>query len=500
MARTVFMSGFEVRLADLPADAQVLKPAPAKGGISDLRSAITRAIEEPVEGDALPKLLKPGSRVGIVIDDPSLPVPPMSNDVRRDLLESVLSVLGSRGLNSRRVSVVVASGLSRQWRPKELTDIFGIRSTGSYPMQSHDAEAVADMVRLGEGPEGPVEINRAAADVDVVIHLNVVSMPLYAGTFGLVSGTVSYRTARTLVTPKLLAEDPNPLMPGSTYAQAHDRIAAMLQKRVPIFQLSVVLNNELFPPGISEVLHTDAMLSRPLQMWNALPAAVRQRTARLLRASYRPIAVFGGPPKAVTAKALAAFEAQHAVTAQGEADVLLFGLPDMGPGSVGTSQNPILAANLALGYVANLYVNKPLLRPGGVVVFANPLAPTFDRAHLPHQEFYDKVLRISREPEIIHERFESYFAGRPEFVSNYERRFAFHGAHPLFAWYQTTSMRKRAGKIIVPHGDPRACARLGFTNANDIEDGLEKAREFLGIDKAKLTVLEIPPPIWGNVA
>lgn len=499
MARAVLMSGFEVRLAELPPEAQLLRPAAPRPALTDLRAAISRAIEDPVEGEPLSHHLRAGSRVGVVIDDPSLPVPPMSSDVRRELLEAVLAVLGSRGLNSKRVAVVVANGLSRQWRPNELTELFGARSTSSYAIRCHDAEAVADMVRLGEGPEGPVEINRSAADVDVVIHLNVVSMPLYAGTFGLVSGTVSYRTARTLVTPKLLAEDPNSLNPGSTYARAHERIAQMLQRRVPIFQLSVVLNNELFPPGISELLHTDAMLTRPLQMWNALPAAVRQRTARLLRARYRPIAVLGGSPEAVAPRALEIFHGQHAVPAPAVADVLLFGLPDMGPSSVGTSQNPVLAANLALGYVANLYVDQPLLREGGVIVFANPLAPTFDRAHLPHQEFYEKVLRISREPEIIHERFESYFAGRPEFVSNYERRYAFHGAHPLFAWYQTTAMRRRAGKVIVPHGDPRACARLGFTPANDIEEGLEKAREFLGVARPRVTVLELPPPLWGEL-
>ena len=36
-----------------------------------------------------------------------------------------------------------------------------------------------------------------------------------------------------------------------------------------------------------------------------------------------------------------------------QSDVVLFGLPDQGPGSVGTSQNPILVANLALGHDLN---------------------------------------------------------------------------------------------------------------------------------------------------
>jgi hypothetical protein len=135
-----------------------------------------------------------------------------------------------------------------------------------------------------------------------------------------------------------------------------------------------------------------------------------------------------------------------------------------------------------------------------VLVFANPLAPVFDRkVHLAHEEFYEKVLRFEREPEAIHQRFESYFAGRPEFVSNYQRRFAFHGTHPLYGWYLSHPTRRRAGRIIVAHGDPRACARLGFTPAVDVEDALEKARAFLGMEAPKVTALALPPPFWAKV-
>jgi hypothetical protein len=202
----------------------------------------------------------------------------------------------------------------------------------------------------------------------------------------------------------------------------------------------------------------------------------------------------------VAPRALETFHRQHEVATAGEADILVFGLPDLGPASVGAAQNPVLSANVALGYVANLFTERPLLRAGGVIIFASPLTPVFDRrAHLPHEEFYEKVLRVERDPVAIHERFETYFAGRPEFVSNYQRRFAFHGAHPLYSWYLTSPVRRRASRIIVAHGDPRACARLGFTPAVDVEEALDKARDFLGDPHPHVAVMELPPPFWVRV-
>lgn len=497
MPRSLLLSGFDLRAPELPSHARLLLPPIPLPGLEGFVEACERALEEPIAGAPLPSHLKPNVRVAVVIDDPSQPVPPMSKDCRREMLAAVLSVLGNHGVRSNRVAVLVANGLSRQWRASELTEVFGLQSTASYPMQSHDAEAGTSLSRVGEEPEGPVEFNRSLVEADVVIHLNVVSTPLMAGLFPLATGATGYRTARFLSAPQVLTKDDAPFIPGSPYHQIHERVGRHLQKKVPIFQLSAVLNNELWPPALTALLRGEDGLSRPLQMWNALPVAVRHRAARLLKANFRPIAVLGGDPDAVAPRALELFHRQHELAAEGDASIFVFGLPDIGPASFGAAQNPVLSANLALGYVANLFTHKPIFRKAGVVIFANPLAPIFDRkAHLPHEDFYEKVLRIERDPVAIHERFEPYFAGRPEFVANYQRRFAFHGAHPLYSWYLTHPARRRAGRIIVAHGDPRSCARLGFTPAVDVEDALEKAREFLGEEKPSISVMELPPPFF----
>lgn len=501
MAKTLLMSGFDLHAVDVPEDSRILLPPVPLPALDDFRAAVLRAMEEPVSGPPLKDLLKPTTRVAVVLDDFGLPVPPASRDCRREMLEVVQRQLALSGIRPAQTTVLVANGLSRQWRSAELTEFLGPQATSPVPVVCHDAEALSRLVRIGEEPEGPVEFNRAVVESDLVIHLNVVNLPLHAGLHSLVAGTAGYRTARFLHSPQVLSQDDHPLLPGSAFHRIHERLGALLSAQTRLFQISTVLNNDLWAPALAAVLKsTEGGMARPLQVWNTLPSAVRYRAARLLRASYRPVVAIAGPPADVAPKALEVFYGQHEVRVRGPADVLLFGLPDEGPGSVRSGQNPILAAQLALGYVANLYTRRPLLRPGGVLIFANPLQPNFDqRVHGPHQEFYEKVLRLERDPESIHERFEPFFAGRPEFVSNYQRRFAFHGTHPLYAWYLCAPARRRTGRIIVAYGDPRACARLGFTPANDVDDALEKAREFLGIPEPSIAVKELPPPFWARV-
>ncbi len=494
------LSGFDLQTPELPDDARVLQPPLPLPGLDDFRDVCFRALEEPLDLEPLASLVTAKSRVCVVIDDPSFPVPQMRRDCRREMLEAVLQVLSAQGLRSNRVTVLLANGLNRQWRNTELTELLGVQSTASFPVICHDAEERSLLRPVGDGPSGPLELNRAVVEADLVVHLNVVSTPVSPGWYGLVSGVAGYRTARQLNAPALFEQEAAPLLAGSSYQKKHDEVGAKLAAKTKVVQLTAVLNNELWASPLAALLQSERARARPVQMWNAMPSAVRHRAARLMKASYRPIAAFAGSPGAVAPRALEAFYRQHEIDADGQADIVVCGLPDIGPYAIRSQQNPVLAAHLALFFVSNMFTTQPLLKPGGALVFANPLEPKFDaRVHSPHQELYEKVLRTEREPTPMHERFEAYFAGRPEFVSSYQRRFAFHGTHPLYLWYQTWPARKRIGKIIVAHGDPRSCARLGFMPAADVEDGLTKAREYLGASKPKVTVLALPPPFFVRV-
>ena len=502
MSSSLLVSGFDLVQFTVPDGAQVLLPPHPLPPLQDFKDSVLRALDEPLAGPPLAKRVNPNSRICIVLDDPSLPVPPASRDARGEMLEAVVEALVSFGVKAPRITALVANGLARQWRPAELTEWLGAKSTSQIAVRCHDAEQLSELVRIADEPSGPVELSRHLLECDLIIHLNVVSTPIHAGSFGIIQGATGYRTARELNSPAMFAEGEAPFVPGSAWHSAHEKVAGLLEQKVPVLQVSTVLNNELWTPGIAALLHIEGndRLTRPLQMWNALPASVRHRAARSMRSSFRPLEVMSGPPAAVTPRALELFMRQHEVTAQGEADVLVFGLPDLGPWSVRTAQNPVLVANLALGFIANLFTHRPLVRDGGAIIFANPLTPSFNiRHHRVHEEFYEKVLRLEREPEAIHERYEPWLASRPEFVADYQRRYAFHGAHALISWYQCTPMRRLASRIIVAHGDPRACARLGFMAAPNLDVALRKAKESVANAEPKVRVLELPPAFFTRV-
>src|SRR4051812_2796921 len=181
------MSGFDLRVVDLPEEVRLLLPLRAQHPLDDPRMAIVKAMMAPIAGPPLTDLVASDARVTVLVDDLSLPVPPPSHDPRADMLELVLAQLQQKGIRSAQIKILVANGLSRQWRPVELKDVLGEQTLAAHPVQCHDAEAAHQLIHIGEIDGTPVDVNGALAEADLVVHLNVVSMPLMAGTYPLVS-------------------------------------------------------------------------------------------------------------------------------------------------------------------------------------------------------------------------------------------------------------------------------------------------------------------------
>lgn len=497
MSSSLLLSGFDVRSVDF-GDAELLLPPLPQPTVESVADACARALEEPVDGPPLRTLLAGKKHLCVLVDDFTLPLPPASRDPRRDMLEAVLDALAAQRIKPAQVRVLVANGLSRQWRPAELTDFLGQRATALFPTRCHDAVDARELKLFGDSPTGPLELARAQAEADLCIHLNVVAAPALAGAMGLVRGTTGLDTWRELNAPPLFDGAPF-WSEASSWRAAHLAAAAIYEKQVPVFQVSAVLDNAMWGQRVSSWLDNIDETSRPVQLWNAMPEAVRHRAARLMRAEHGPLEVFGGPPAAVAPRALEAFARQHEVRAKGEADILVFGLPDLGPFSFGTAQNPVLVAHTALGMVAQLATAGHLLRPSGAIVFANPLRPAFDRgAHRAYEELYEKVLRHEREPEGIEAGYAPALLADQSLSGAYRHRYAFHPAHALASWAQCTPLRRRAARIFVAHGDPRACARFGFSAAPDMVAALARAREAVG-GTPKVRVLGLPPPFFVKV-
>ena len=154
---------------------------------------------------------------------------------------------------------------------------------------------------------------------------------------------------------------------------------------------------------------------------------------------------------------------QHLVEVQGQSDVLVMGVPYLGPYNVNSSMNPILATCMGLGYYFNSYRGQPVVRKGGAVILYHPLNEGFNQLHHPsYVDFYEEVLAESTDPAVVGEKYEQQFAQDPWYIHLYRTSHAYHGVHPFYMWYWAAHAMDHVDEVIWVGGDRagRVPARL----------------------------------------
>ena len=155
---------------------------------------------------------------------------------------------------------------------------------------------------------------------------------------------------------------------------------------------------------------------------------------------------------------------QQLVEVRGQSDVLVLGLPYLGPYNVNSILNPILVHCLGLGYLFNMYRNKPVVRPGGAMIMFHPTPNEFHQVHHPsYVDFFEEVLAETNDPSTIESKYEERYAHDPWYIHLYRKSNAYHGVHPFYMWYWGAHGLDYLGDVIVVGGDPKTCERLGFT-------------------------------------
>src|SRR5881409_3256940 len=187
------------RLQRFPMGTQVVYAPDALPAVEDVTGAIRRALLEPAGSEPLPELLRPGMRLTIAFDDISLPLPPMQTpDIRGRVIEQVLEMAARRGVDD--VKLVVANSLHRRMTPAEIRRAVGERVFRSFwpdALTNHDAEDPANLVHLGVTEQGEdVEINRRAAESDLLIYVNINLVAMDGGHKSVATGLASYKSLR----------------------------------------------------------------------------------------------------------------------------------------------------------------------------------------------------------------------------------------------------------------------------------------------------------------
>jgi hypothetical protein len=168
----------------------------------------------------------------------------------------------------------------------------------------------------------------------------------------------------------------------------------------------------------------------------------------------------------------------------------------MNPYSVYSDMNPVLSANLGLGYAFQFGRQAPLVRPGGDLILAGPFTPGFhERHHQAYRRFWEEVLPVTREAAVMEAEFEPLFAADPDLIAGYRFGRAYHPAHPFFIYYWMTRARAHLGRVFVAGAErPEIVERLGFTPVASVEEALALSREELG--REAVAAMQLTPPVF----
>ena len=499
------------RLQKFPLGTRVIYPPDSLPPIRDVTGAIRQALLHPVGSDPLPELLRPGMRLTIAFDDLSLPLPPMqAPDIRGRVIEEVLEVAARRGVED--VKLVVANSLHRRMTPREIRRVVGERVFRSFwpeSLTNHDAEDPEGLVHIGQTERGEdVEINRRAAQSDLLVYVNINLVAMDGGHKSVPVGLGSYRSLRHHHNVQTMLGSRSYMDPHrSALHHSCARMGRLLARHLRIFTIETTLNNDTFPRPFGFLnrrewewsLRDQAAYLAARKANEAAPAAVRREVFRRIEAPYGVTGVHAGETEEVHERTLANVHRQQLTEVSGQSDILVVGLPYICPYNVNSIMNPILVQCLGLGYFFNLYRGKPVGRPGGVMILFHPVTREFHQVHHPsYVDFFEEVLAETTDPATIEAKYEQQYATDPWYIHLYRSSYAYHGVHPFYMWYWGAHAMDYLGDVIFVGADRAAVRRLGFRAASTFADALEMARDTVG-GSPTLTFLHNPPITMADV-
>jgi len=303
-------------------------------------------------------------------------------------------------------------------------------------------------------------------------------------------GLASYRSLKhhhnvhTMMESRSYMDPPHSALHGSAA-----RMGKLLANHLRIFTIETTLNNEAFPSQLGFLnkresewsVKDQATMLATKRANDRSPARIRREFFRRISADYGVTSIQAGETEAVHERTLANVHRQQLVEVDGQADIMVVGLPYVGPYNVNSILNPILVQCMGLGYFFNLYRNKPVVRQGGVMILFHPTPWEFHQVHHPsYVDFFDEVLAETTDPAAIEAKFEQQYATDPWYIHLYRTSYAYHGVHPFYMWYWGAHAMDHLGDVIFVGADRKAVARMGFRTASTFADALEMAGETVG--------------------
>lgn len=156
----------------------LVSPQPVKP-MEDTRSAIKKALDNPVGTPRLSHLARRGQRVCIVFTDITRSSPDHL------LVPALLAELERGGVKDEDITLLCGTGLHRPSTPEEKNIKLGRETVRRYRVIDNEPQNPAALVDLGTTAGGvPVLVHRAAIEADLLIATGIVEPHQYAGYSG----------------------------------------------------------------------------------------------------------------------------------------------------------------------------------------------------------------------------------------------------------------------------------------------------------------------------
>jgi hypothetical protein len=433
-------------------------PPPSLDPIPDAHAAFVNALANPVGMPPLKKLVKPGAKVTIGIQDGrATHYHPEDQDLRILGLPILMDLLQQYGVRPEDIQIKVANALHRMWTRQEMTHILGpkLPYTLGGRLACTDATDISQFVHLGMTKRGmEVMVHRSVVESDLFIYMSMFQDFFQGGWKSILVGMSNWESIR-------YHHRPWPFASGHSVQDPKNSSFHTL-----LNEMGVLVDAELARRGHPPIMKIEGLLT----------TSSPQKFA----------AIDAGLITPVREMHLDMLLSQLVVDLEGQTDVLLIGMPDGDRYSRFSVFNPIHCRNRALSGLFNAYHENPLVRKGGIFIVANPFEPKFSLLNHPsYSALYNEVLSIMSDPVEVWDTYSEEYAKRPEFVHKYRNGFAYHGAHPCILYGQGLYALNHLSGVFavgVPEENEEVARRMGFEPFSTIDEALSEAEARLGKD------------------
>ncbi|MEQ8236308.1 MAG: nickel-dependent lactate racemase [Syntrophomonadaceae bacterium] len=156
----------------------IIRP-PVSAAVADGEQLVLAALENPVGTVPLGEIIrrKAARNAVVVVNDLTRPTP------NQQMLPPLLAQIEQAGIKAEDITLIIATGIHRPHTEEENRSIFGAEIADRYKIVNHDCDR--NLVSLGTLSNGlELEINRTAADADLLVTIGVVGLHYFAGYSG----------------------------------------------------------------------------------------------------------------------------------------------------------------------------------------------------------------------------------------------------------------------------------------------------------------------------